>query len=104
MDSTGASSGTGNDITNPAALPPVPSPEDSNSDQNIASTGPKISESANLATENEETTQKILADEPVEVTNSQQPPEAAADEQVDELNNENLVKSNETQKKPYGAQ
>ena len=94
MDSTGASSGTGNDITNPAALPPMPSTEDSNSDQNIASTGPKISESA---TENEETTQKILADEPAEVTNSQQPPEAAADEQVDELNNENLVKSKDEQ-------
>ena len=94
MDSTGASSGTGNDITNPAALPQVPSPEDSNSDQNIASTGPKISESA---TENEETTQKILADELAEVTNSQQPPEAALDEQVDELNNENLVKSKDEQ-------
>merc|ERR1711899_109190 len=94
VDSTGASSGTGNDLTNPAALPPMPSTEDSNSDQNIASTGPKISESA---TENEETTQKILADGLAEVTNSQQPPEAAADEQVDELNNENLVKLKDEQ-------
>ena len=69
VDSTGASQGgsssggTGNDVTKPAALPPA-TPEDSTSaDQNIASTEPKISESATATlAEKKETAQKLLLD------------------------------------------